>query len=103
MTATDTKDAKGTKTEAVATTSHGRKIMLTGKDGKEVARVDVIRGLWKDGKGLKRGDIRKHLEEEYNHKVAYQIVFAATKLPKAEAPADENANAKPALTPAAVK
>jgi len=76
----------GTKKEEVAATpSRGRKIMITDtKTGKEVARVDVIKGLWKDGAGISRGEIRKVLAEKYNHEVAYQIVFASTKKPKAE-------------------
>ena len=72
-----------TQVKAATGSTRGRKIMLKGKDGKEVARVDVIRNLWKDGKGITRGEIRKHLKDVYNHEVAYQIVFAATKPIKA--------------------
>jgi len=76
----------GTKKEKVeASASRGRKIMITdSKTGKEVARVDVIKDLWKDGNGISRGEIRKVLAEKYNHEVAYQIVFASTKKPKTE-------------------
>ena len=73
---------KSTK-EVAASSGKGRKIMLTdSKTGKEVARVDVIKDLWKDGNGITRGEIRKVLAEKYNHEVVYQIVFAATKTPK---------------------
>ena len=73
------------------TSTRGRKIMLVKKGDKsktEVARVDVIRGLYKDGKGATRSEIVKALKADYNHECAYQIVFAAT---KAEKPADPKA------------
>lgn len=74
------------KEEVAAKPGRGRKIMLTDpKSGKEVARIDVIKDLWKDGKGISRGEIRKVLAEKYDHEVAYQIVFAGTKTPKADA------------------
>lgn len=73
------------KEKEVTGSTRGRKIMLVkkgDKSGKEVARVDIIRGMWKDGKGMKRGDIVKALKEDYDHECAYQIVFAATKAEK---------------------
>ena len=70
-------------TEVEAAPSRGRKIIITDiKSGKEFARVDVIKELWDDGNGMKRGEIVKVLKEKYDHEVAYQIVFAATKTPK---------------------
>lgn len=79
------------KEESEKAQGQGRKVMITGKDGKEVARVDVIKNLFFQ-EGKKRGEIVKILESEYNHKVAYQIVFAATKTEKAKA-ADGETNA----------
>lgn len=70
-------------TEVEAAPSRGRKITITDSKGKEFFRVDVIKELWDDGKGMKRGEIVKILKEKYDHEVAYQIVFAATKTPKA--------------------
>lgn len=79
--------------EVEAEKGKGRKVMLTDpKTNKEVARVDVIKSLWNDGKGKTRGEIRKILAEKYNHDVVYQIVFAATKTPKAAA-ADSDSDA----------
>ena len=75
---------KSTKEKETTAPSRGRKVMIQDAKGKEVARVDVIKDLWKDGEGITRGEIRKVLAEKYNHEVAYQIVFAATKKPKAK-------------------
>ena len=69
-------------TEVEAAPSRGRKITITDSKGKEFFRVDVIKELWNDGNGMKRGEIVKVLAEKYDHVVAYQIVFAATKTPK---------------------
>ena len=69
-------------TEVEAAPSRGRKITITDSKGKEFFRVDVIKELWNDGNGMKRGEIVKVLKEKYDHEVAYQIVFAATKTPK---------------------
>jgi len=83
-------------TEAVAGTPGGKKIMLTDPTtGEQVARTEVIRALWNGGAGTEatagaksiRGAIKNILKTKYNHDVPYQIVFAATKEPKAKAPA----------------
>ncbi len=76
----------------------GRKIMLKDPStGEQVARVDVIKSLYNDGEGKTRSEIRKILAEEYSHEVPYQIVFAATKTPKAaEAKTDAKAEEKAA-------
>jgi ribosomal protein S24E len=74
--------AKKEKVEGAAPKgdAKGRKVMITEtKTGKLFARVDVIKDLWNNGTGLKRGEIKKVLAEKYGHEVAYQIVFAATK------------------------
>jgi hypothetical protein len=74
--------AKKEKADTIenAEPSKGRKVMITEiATGKQFSRVDVIKELWNSGNGLKRGEIKKVLEEKYGHKVVYQIVFAATK------------------------
>ena len=57
--------------------SRGRnKIVLKKKDGSEIARKDLIEELYKNG--MSRGDIVRHLKSEYDHTVAFQIVYQAT-------------------------
>ena len=52
----------------------GRAVILSNGE----KRVDYIRRrYYKDD--IKRGAIRKELADKFNHEVAYQIVFAATK------------------------
>lgn len=84
------KKDKGTaETTEVATESNkqGRKVMLPNGE----ARVDYIRRRFYD-EGAKRGDIARELTELTGEKVAYQIVFAATKTKeRGEAPATEAA------------
>ena len=78
-------------TEVEAAPSRGRKITITDSKGKEFFRVDVIKELWDDGNGMKRGEIVKVLKEKYDHEVSYQIIFAATKTPKEATDAKEEA------------
>jgi hypothetical protein len=47
------------------------------KNGQAVNRIDYIRAAWKNGKA--RGAIAKELTRMTGKKVAYQIVFSATK------------------------
>lgn len=71
-----------------APASRGRAVLLTDPEsGEQVARKDVIKEAYEGG--MSRSDIRKMLAEKYGHEVAYQIVFAATKMLKAPAKAAE--------------
>jgi hypothetical protein len=81
---------------APAEASTGRKVLITLDEthaplvgvnaGDVMARVDYIKARF--AAGIKRGDIARELTAlNGGKKVAYQIVFAATKTPKAEVPA----------------
>lgn len=75
MPPTRAKTAKRSKPQKK--TADRRKIMLTLKGGKKVARIDYIRQQWK--KGLARSAIRADVEKLGRKPVSYQIVFNATK------------------------
>lgn len=66
-----------------AASGQGRKIILPNGE----ARVDYIKRRFAEG--AKRGAIAKELSEMTGMKVAYQIVFAATKTKKAAVGAEE--------------
>lgn len=71
-----------------APAARGRAVLLTDPEsGEQVARKDVIKEAYEGG--MTRSDIRKMLAEKYGHEVPYQIVFAATKMLKAPAKAEQ--------------
>lgn len=83
------KSDNNAETEAeVKTPAQGRAIILPNGE----RRIDYIkRRFFEDG--VKRGDIARELTEMTGATVPYQIVFAATKKPKAvegEAAAEDN-------------
>lgn len=78
------KEADDTAVESTeAGSTKGKKIILTNvSTGEQIGRADYIKKrFFQDG--VKRGEIRKELKELFGHDVQYQIVFAATKTPKA--------------------
>ena len=65
---------KSTTSDEAPKKAGGRKIILPNGE----ARVDYIRRRFYED-GITRGDIARELSEMTGEKVAYQIVFAATK------------------------
>ena len=75
------------------------KMVKHAKTGALVKRKDYILELWQSDK-MSRGDIAKHLSTITGKKVAYQIVFAATKKIPGGPDKVAEAAAAPAETPA---
>lgn len=82
-------------TETVATDAaapapaRGKKVMITPLAGGEpIARADWIKARFAELGPTSRSQIKKELKDLFGHEVPYQIVFAATKTPKAAAPVE---------------
>ena len=80
---------------AAPAASRGKKVMITDvSTGETFARADWIKARFEELGKKDRSAIVKELAERFGHVVPYQIVFAATKEPKAKveaAPAEQAA------------